>query len=234
MSVPNQQFVDIHKTKLIPGSFISINIEEWQTAYQRLTPSGFGLYLYLASNKDGYKNWELSPTDVMRHLKISEPTYKRAKKDLQDAGYLVDLGRNHFDFYSNGIKNDTVTPVTETQNISIKNDPVVTIKQESQDIRIKNDTDKKIKNDPDVTTERSFLIRETYNSEQINNKQNSSAAVAAPLLLISYEEAATRAKKISIYDPFAKKLQKGSHPYPGKPIIYYEGEYYEPVGEILE
>ena len=54
MSVPNQKTILIHQSKQIP--FLKIGIEELMDAYKKIkTKSAFVLYLYLASNMDGFR-----------------------------------------------------------------------------------------------------------------------------------------------------------------------------------
>lgn len=139
-SAPNQQFVDIHRTQPSLKGHLSINTNEWNQAFQILSPSGFGLYLYLADKPLNTKGWLLSKAAVMNQLNFSEASYKRAKKDLIDHGYLVDKGRNHFDFFTTPSKE----PVSSLQ---VKNDPVVSTQQESMDIGVKNDPKIRVKND---------------------------------------------------------------------------------------
>ena len=58
------------------------------TAYANLKPGSFGLYLYLCGNMDGY-HLALSSAAVQHALGYSDSTYRRAKKELKEKGYLV-------------------------------------------------------------------------------------------------------------------------------------------------
>lgn len=62
-SFANQRTVKIHKP-VYDGSFVQVSIDEWQEAFDLLTKSGFGLYLYCCGNMDGYK-LELSSAAII-------------------------------------------------------------------------------------------------------------------------------------------------------------------------
>ena len=72
-------------------------------AVRQLVASNLGdramkLWLCFASNQDGYE-FELSPAYIQKEWGFSESTYKRAKNDLIDAGYLVQLPSGNWEFY---------------------------------------------------------------------------------------------------------------------------------------
>ena len=79
-SFPNQRTVTIHKPKY-DGNFVQVDIDDWQEAFDCLTKSGFGLYLYCCGNQDGYK-LELSSAAVQNALHISDTSYRRAVEEL--------------------------------------------------------------------------------------------------------------------------------------------------------
>ena len=86
MSVPNQKIIRIEKDKY-QSRFLQIGDEQWKKAFQSMRPTVFGLYLYLASNKDGYL-LELSAAVVEREIGIKKTAYHTALKDLEEKGYL--------------------------------------------------------------------------------------------------------------------------------------------------
>ena len=86
-SYPNQDMVTIHKERY-DGNFLQVSIDEWTTAFNTLKPGSFGLYLYLCGNMDGY-HLALSSAAVQHALGYSDSTYRRAKKELIEKGYLV-------------------------------------------------------------------------------------------------------------------------------------------------
>ena len=85
MSVPNQKKITINATKEKP--FLSIGDKEWKEAYKQLTFTQFGVYLYLADNKQGYV-LELSPTAIKEELNISPSSYHRAIDRLTELNYI--------------------------------------------------------------------------------------------------------------------------------------------------
>ncbi len=56
------------------------------------------LYLYLASNKDNY-NLALSPAAITAAIGMPRSTYHDQFQKLINKGYLVDKGKNHYEFY---------------------------------------------------------------------------------------------------------------------------------------
>ena len=96
MSVPNQKTIIIHQSKQIP--FLKIGIEEFMDAFKTIkTPSTFILYLYLASNKDGYE-LELSKEAFANATGLSKSSYHRAVEHLTKLGYIYEdnCGRLNF------------------------------------------------------------------------------------------------------------------------------------------
>ena len=87
ITFPNQDQVTIHKERY-DGNFLQVSIDEWTTAFTTLKPGTFGLYLYLCGNKDDF-NLALSSAAVQHALGYSDSTYRRAKKELVEKGYLI-------------------------------------------------------------------------------------------------------------------------------------------------
>lgn len=87
VSFPNQDMITIHKERYTEN-FLQVGKEEWMKAYANLKPGSFGLYLYLCGNMDGYR-LALSSAAVQHALGYSDSTYRRAKKELKEKGYLV-------------------------------------------------------------------------------------------------------------------------------------------------
>ena len=97
-SFANQRTVKIHKP-VYDGSFVQVSIDEWQEAFDLLTKSGFGLYLYCCGNQDGYK-LELSSAAVQNALHISDSSYRRAFEELLEHGYIIQKTNTKYDFYT--------------------------------------------------------------------------------------------------------------------------------------
>lgn len=62
-----------------------------------LSPGGLKLYLYLASNADGF-NLELSPAAILGKLDIKKSTYYNAINMLEDLGYINLIQGNIYQF----------------------------------------------------------------------------------------------------------------------------------------
>ena len=92
ISFPNQDKVIIHKERY-DANFLQVGIDEWMTAFNNLKPGTFGLYLYLCSNREGF-NLALSSAAVQHALGYSDSTYRRAKKELIEKGYLIVSARS--------------------------------------------------------------------------------------------------------------------------------------------
>ena len=97
-SFPNQRTVTIHKP-LYEKNFVQVDIDDWQEAFDCLTKSGFGLYLYCCSNMNGYK-LGLSSAAVQNALHISDTSYRRAVEELLKKGYFIQNTTTKYDFYT--------------------------------------------------------------------------------------------------------------------------------------
>ena len=97
-SFANQRTVTIHKP-LYEKNFVQVDIFEWQEAFDALTKSSFGLYLYCCSNMNGYK-LGLSSAAVQNALHISDTSYRRAVEELLEKGYFIQNTTTKYDFYT--------------------------------------------------------------------------------------------------------------------------------------
>lgn len=83
----NQLEVEIIKVREEEIPF-EVDWKDITTAGNILTASAFKLFLYLSKNKDGY-NFYLSPKDFINDFKMSDKTYRNARLELIEKGYLV-------------------------------------------------------------------------------------------------------------------------------------------------
>lgn len=97
-AVPNQKVVKVNK-KPCQSDYMTIHNSDWTNAFISLKRASFGIYLYIASNVDGY-TFALSRTDVMDKLKIGKDSYIRGVKELVDKGYLVEDENGNYQFYT--------------------------------------------------------------------------------------------------------------------------------------
>ena len=96
-SFPNQRVVKVHR-EAAKSDFLGIKNENWQAASRDLGAHALQLYLYLASNADGY-NLALSPAAVRQAIGMARSTYHDQFHKLIDRGYLVPSHGNTFEFY---------------------------------------------------------------------------------------------------------------------------------------
>ena len=89
---PNQKVIHINKNKYT-ANFLQVGIDEWQTAFKKFTPSAFAVYLYLASNADGF-DLALSQKAIENALGIKKTAYHSAIEALKKEGYIEVLQGN--------------------------------------------------------------------------------------------------------------------------------------------
>ena len=88
MSVPNQKCLTIIKPTVTPP-FLQVGGDDWKEAFSILSPSAFGIYLYLAENANGY-HFEYSPTAIANTGIMSKGTATKARQELEAKGYIED------------------------------------------------------------------------------------------------------------------------------------------------
>ena len=96
-TVPNQRTVKITREP-VKSDFLGIKNENWKSACRDLRPHAFTLYLYFASNANGYQ-LALSPEAIRREIGMARSTYHDQFNILVDKGYLVQTGGNTYIFY---------------------------------------------------------------------------------------------------------------------------------------
>lgn len=125
MTYPNQKVIHINKKKY-NGNFLQVGIEEWQEAFKELKPSSFAIYLYLASNADGF-DLALSQKAVENALGIKKSAYHNAITELRDKGYITIIQGNVEAFnttpqvHKNGLTNSTKMDSTNVESEVHKN-----------------------------------------------------------------------------------------------------------------
>lgn len=96
-SHPFQKNITVHREKAVKD-FLCIKNEHWIKANKDLSPFGLQLYLYLASNADGY-NFNLSQEDAEKNAGIRRTTFHTYINLMIEKGYLVKSKGNCYDFY---------------------------------------------------------------------------------------------------------------------------------------
>lgn len=97
-TVPNQRLIAIHRERAA-SDFLGIKNSNWQAAARDLGAHALMLYLYFASNANGFM-LALSPAAIRQAVGMPSSTYRDQFIKLIDKGYLVQRGdSNTYDFY---------------------------------------------------------------------------------------------------------------------------------------
>ena len=97
-TVPNQRLIAIHRERAATD-FLGIKNSHWQAAARDLGAHALMLYLYFASNANGFM-LALSPAAIRQAVGMPSSTYRDQFIKLIDKGYLVQRGdSNTYDFY---------------------------------------------------------------------------------------------------------------------------------------
>lgn len=94
---PNQRTIKVNR-EIARRDFLGIKNDNWQAAARDLGAHALMLYMYLASNADGY-SLALSPVAVRQAIGMARSTYHDQFHKLVDKGYLVPSTGNTFEFY---------------------------------------------------------------------------------------------------------------------------------------
>lgn len=94
---PNQRTVKINREE-IKNDFLGIKNTNWMAAAKDLSASALKLYMYFASNKNGF-SLALSPKAIENQIGMARSTYCDQFKILLEKGYLVHAGGNTYEFY---------------------------------------------------------------------------------------------------------------------------------------
>lgn len=114
MSFPNQSYY--HIAKVISNDkgdvYFMVRWADVLKASKELTANGMKLYLYLAKNQDGY-NFYFSSADFCRTYDISDRTFRRAREELMEKGYLLEKEKNNVYFNAGGGLGDSEEAIKE-------------------------------------------------------------------------------------------------------------------------
>ena len=108
-TVANQRLIAIHRTRAT-SDFLGIKNSHWQAAARDLGAHALMLYLYSASNANGFM-LALSPAAIRQAVGMPSSTYRDQFIKLIDKGYLVQRGdSNTYDFYETPQRATHTTP----------------------------------------------------------------------------------------------------------------------------
>ncbi len=112
-TVPNQNIIVIKKTPC-KDNFLKIKNNEWMQAAKTCGDKGaaFKLYLYLAANEIGF-NLALSKVAVENAIGVKQSNYYKCFDFLVEQGYLRQVGKNKYEFYTSPYIEDKDSTVVE-------------------------------------------------------------------------------------------------------------------------
>lgn len=89
MSVPNQKKIIIERSSdNARKDYLKVSNESLRSAMYNLGSSAFLLWIYFVDNANGY-SLDLYPIDFCTITGLSDSTYRRAFKELEEKGYLL-------------------------------------------------------------------------------------------------------------------------------------------------
>jgi hypothetical protein len=111
-SYANQKRYHIEKQIKDGDIFIMVKWEDYTAAANELSPSALKLYMYLAKNQDGYQFW-FSPKDYCDIFNLSDKTYRNAKNELMEKGYLKEESNNQVYFSASAAFRESIESLKE-------------------------------------------------------------------------------------------------------------------------
>lgn len=111
-SYANQKRYHIQKKIEKEDVFIMLSWKDYTSASKELTPAAMKLFMYLAKNQDGYEFW-FSSKDYCQTFGLADSTFRKAKKELLDLGYLKEADHNHVYFNTQPVFKETKEKLQE-------------------------------------------------------------------------------------------------------------------------
>lgn len=124
MSVPNQITIKVEERDFNDGNtFARMHIDAMSAALKTLTGGGYALWTYIASNQNNYQ-FDLSKQACV-NFGFSESTYKRAKKELIEKGFLTPINEGSsiyvfHEYAAEGVQNELGSKMNSQK---VQNDP---------------------------------------------------------------------------------------------------------------
>ena len=97
VTYPNQREINIHRERAA-SNFLGIKNDNWMAASRALGAHALRLYLYLASNADGYR-LALSPAAIQQQIGMPTSTYRDQFRKLESMHYIKHSHGNTYDFF---------------------------------------------------------------------------------------------------------------------------------------
>lgn len=111
-SYANQKRYHIEKKIEKEDVFIMLSWKDYTTAAKELSPAAMKLFMYLAKNQDGYVFW-FSSKDYCQTFDLADSTFRKAKKELLDKGYLKEKENNQVYFNTKPTFKETIESLKE-------------------------------------------------------------------------------------------------------------------------
>lgn len=185
---PNQKVIHINKNKY-SANFLQIGINEWQQAYKELKPSTFAIYLYLASNADGF-DLALSQQAIENSLGIKKTAYHTAIKELKERGYIQVIQGNVEVFFT--------TPVRKNE---LKTEEAIFRKNELKSPQMRKEefakTNLKVRKN-DIEIDNINNINNIDKWDFVASQQNPATSLASQVSSVEQVEAVDADKVISV------------------------------------
>lgn len=105
ISYPNQKLYHIRKRIEEGDIFIMLKWEDYTAAARELSPSALNLYMYLAKNQDNYEFY-FSSKDYCQTFNVVDKTFRNARNELINKGYLKEGNNSHVYFDAKGFKKE--------------------------------------------------------------------------------------------------------------------------------
>ena len=113
----NQQTFVVHKSDPVPP-FVQLNLNTWMEVHRELkTGAAFSLWMWYASNADGYSD-DIYSSTIIDDLNLSKQSYYNARDKLCAYGYLIP---NRYKMYEYHYYNES--PVRMEWRRKVKSDP---------------------------------------------------------------------------------------------------------------
>ena len=114
---PNQRSIRINKeVSDSENLYAIINLDALNLAIGILSPNAFKLWMYLDKIQRGYE-FALSRQSTMGTCHFSKGTYRKAFDELVTEAYLVETGKNQYDFYELPKSEDVLIRIRKTDEI---------------------------------------------------------------------------------------------------------------------
>jgi len=105
MKYPNQKVItlghltDITYRKTDEGAWLQpLKWDPIKEAMRVLNGNAFKLWMYLLS-WEGKGEYEFSPANIAKELKMSDEGARNARKELIDKGYVIEVSENKLEFF---------------------------------------------------------------------------------------------------------------------------------------